>query len=81
MGRVAQPFEQPECTCANPSWRERPTDSYGERAHNRTAIPNAPLFCCRRGHRFMTDKTDEASRIILSFLNDEETQSSLGVVA
>jgi len=46
------------------------------------AIPNAEIILLKdAGHRFMTDKLEEASRAILSFLGGAETQTERGVVA
>ncbi|MBD0326984.1 MAG: alpha/beta hydrolase [Pyrinomonadaceae bacterium] len=46
------------------------------------AIPNAGLLLLKdAGHRFMTDKLEEASRAILSFLSGAEVQNERGVVA
>ena len=46
------------------------------------AIPSAELVLLKdAGHRFMTDKLEEASRAILSFLDGAEEQTGRGVVA
>lgn len=45
-------------------------------------IPDAELILLHgAGHRFMTDKTEEAVEAILSFLDNAQAQSGLGVVA
>lgn len=46
------------------------------------AIPNAEFVLLKdAGHRFLTDKLEEATRAILSFLGGEEAQTGRGVVA
>ncbi|HEX8000538.1 MAG TPA: alpha/beta hydrolase [Pyrinomonadaceae bacterium] len=46
------------------------------------AIPNAEFVLLKdAGHRFMTDKLEEASRAILSFLDGAEVRSAQGIVA